>query len=29
MKPGAICKPVLQQTQSGSTTIKEFERAWV
>ena len=27
MKPGAICKPVLQQTQSGSTTIKEFERA--
>ena len=26
MKPGTICKPILQQTQSGSTTVKEFER---
>jgi hypothetical protein len=29
MKPGAVCKPVLQETQSGSTTIKEFEKIWV
>jgi DNA polymerase-3 subunit alpha len=26
MKPGKVCKPVLQQTQSGSTTVKEFEK---
>lgn len=26
MKPGGRCKPVLQQTSSGSTTVKEFER---
>ena len=26
MKPGTRCKPVLQQTSSGSTTVKEFER---
>jgi hypothetical protein len=26
LKPGNKCKPVLQETQSGSTTVKEFER---
>jgi DNA polymerase-3 subunit alpha len=26
MKPGNVCKPVMQTTQSGSVTVKEFER---
>ena len=26
MKPGGRCKPILQETTSGSTTVKEFER---
>jgi DNA polymerase-3 subunit alpha len=26
MKPGAVCKPVMQTTSSGSVTVKEFIR---
>jgi DNA polymerase-3 subunit alpha len=26
MKPGGRCKPILQETTSGSITVKEFER---
>ena len=26
MKPGGRCRPILQETSSGSTTVKEFER---
>ena len=26
MKPGGVCKPILNTTSSGSTTVKGFER---